>query len=71
MNPNAVIMSGPHQGRALDIPDFGNFDFTLPHPTLPGIICRYSRNDSDGPITGAPGAVQLHYLGDAPAQARA
>ncbi|MCI3271405.1 hypothetical protein [Streptomyces cylindrosporus] len=56
-------MSGPHQGQTLEA-TAGPTEFHLPHPTEPGIHCRYSINDGDGPINGLPDTVQLHYVGD-------
>jgi hypothetical protein len=64
MNPNAVIMSGPHQGQALELSDISGIEVRMHHPTRTGVDCRYCRNDGDGPIHGAPGAIQLHYIGD-------
>lgn len=57
------IMSGPHQGRSVEGTP-GITELRLPDFDRPGVHCRYSINDGDGPITGLPGAVQLHYVGD-------
>ncbi|MFF3243362.1 hypothetical protein ACFYWY_06435 [Streptomyces sp. NPDC002870] len=56
------IMSGPHQGQTIDSTEHST-EYRWPHPDRPGVDCRYSINDWDGPINGLPGAVQLHYVG--------
>ncbi|MEU0087786.1 hypothetical protein [Streptomyces sp. NPDC006274] len=60
---NLHIMSGPHKGQTIDATP-GPTEFRLPHPERPGVHCRYSINDGDGPIGGPPSGVQLHYVGD-------
>ncbi|MFK8910646.1 hypothetical protein [Streptomyces sp. YS-3] len=57
------VMSGPHKGQAIPGTE-GIGELQIPHPDRPGVLCRYSTNDGDGPITGLPGAVQVHYVGD-------
>ncbi|MFI1701967.1 hypothetical protein ACH419_39305 [Streptomyces bobili] len=57
------IMSGPHQGETIEASP-GPTEFRLPHPDQPGVHCRYSINDGDAAVSGLPGAVQLHYIGD-------
>lgn len=63
MEINAVIVSGPHQGQQIQIPEFGQFVFELPAPNRPGTHHRYSRNDGDALVDGL---IQLHYVGDVP-----
>ena len=63
MQPNAVIMSGPHQGQQIQIPEFGQFVFELPAADRTSTQHRYSRNDGDDLVDGL---IQLHYVDDVP-----
>lgn len=67
MEPNSLIMSGPHQGQTLYLSvSSPEIEIRMHDDARPGIDCRYSRRDGD-PLVG--GLTQLHYLGDILAQA--